>query len=211
MSFDDLLSEISDYWRLCDELTVMQAALLTVGVDPSSAVGSNCEGWKMQERPPGYEAAKSAIGRALQRGVLKGEHVCEGDYDMNGNEIGYLPNTTDIRRSIVERDSLADWLSKRGIRGGFFVSGQAEPSLPGYLDKANPRYAPKLAAAVSAWTAVTDPGRLHPKKALDKWLREHAAEFGLSDDEGKPNEQGIEETSKVANWQPGGGPGKAAG
>jgi hypothetical protein len=38
-----------------------------------------------------------------------------------------------------------------------------------------------------------------------KWLRENASEFGLSDDDGKPNETGIEETAKVANWQPGGG------
>jgi hypothetical protein len=51
----------------------------------------------------------------------------------------------------------------------------------------------------------------HPKGALSKWLREHAAELGLSDDDGKPNETGIEEVAKVANWQPGGGAPKTAG
>ena len=74
-----------------------------------------------------------------------------------------------------------------------------------YLDPENSRYAPKLAAAVRAWQAVTDPAGRHPKQALMKWLRENAAEFGLTDDEGKPNETGIEEAAKVANWQPGGG------
>ena len=43
------------------------------------------------------------------------------------------------------------------------------------------------------------------KQALVKWLREHAAEYKLSDDEGKPNELGIEECAKVANWQEKGG------
>jgi hypothetical protein len=32
-----------------------------------------------------------------------------------------------------------------------------------------------------------------------KWLREHAADFGLTDEDGKPNETGIEEAAKVAN------------
>lgn len=53
--------------------------------------------------------------------------------------------------------------------------------------------------------AVDDLKGKSPKQALSKWLREHAAEFGLSDEEGKPNETGIEEAAKVANWQPGGG------
>jgi hypothetical protein len=30
-----------------------------------------------------------------------------------------------------------------------------------------------------------------PKQALMKWLREHAREFGLTDDDGKPNETGM--------------------
>ena len=44
-----------------------------------------------------------------------------------------------------------------------------------------------------------------------KWLREHASEYGLSDEEGKPNETGIDEVSKVANWQPKGGALKTPG
>jgi len=58
---------------------------------------------------------------------------------------------------------------------------------------------------------VTDTGGKTPKQALAKWLREHAAEFGMTDDEGKPNETGIEEAAKMANWQPGGGAPKTPG
>lgn len=85
------------------------------------------------------------------------------------------------------------------------ASSRAVIDAPDYLDPMNPRYAPKLAAAVRAWQAVTDPNGKHPKQALAKWLREHATEFGLADDKGKPNEDGIEQVAKVANWKPGGG------
>lgn len=81
----------------------------------------------------------------------------------------------------------------------------------GYLDPKNPRYAPKLAASVKAWQAVTDPRGRSPKKALDNWLREHAADFGLMGDDGIPVNTAIEECSKVANWQPGGGAAKTPG
>lgn len=109
----------------------------------------------------------------------------------------------DWKLTTVSREDLVAWLTARGVRSGFFFPTGS--SGPDYLCPKNPRYAPKLAAAVRAWLAVTDPNGRHPKQALAKWLREHAAEFSLTDDEGKPNETGIEETAKVANWQPGGG------
>jgi hypothetical protein len=103
----------------------------------------------------------------------------------------------------VDVQALKAWMKGRGITTGFFFP--AGNSTADYLDPSHPRYAPKLAAAVSAWLAVDDPKGKTPKSGLMKWLREHSATYGLSDDEGKPNEQGIEECAKVANWQPGGG------
>jgi hypothetical protein len=52
--------ESLDYWRLCDELTIVQAALLIAGCDPS-VDAEYIEGWRPGERPLGYEAAKTAI------------------------------------------------------------------------------------------------------------------------------------------------------
>jgi hypothetical protein len=100
-------------------------------------------------------------------------------------------------------------LESRGVHSGFFF--QTAIDAPDYLDPDNPRYAPKLAAAVRAWEPVTDAGSKTPKQALDKWLREHAAEFALADEDGKPNETAISEISKIANWQPGGGAPKTPG
>ncbi len=70
----------------------------------------------------------------------------------------------------MTKTDLVSWLYSRGMRTGFFFP-DANPDTPGYLDPQNPRYAPKLAAAVSAWEAVTEPGKKSPKQALDKWLR----------------------------------------
>lgn len=200
-SDDDELDRM-DYWRLCDELTVVQAALLVAGSDPGLYQYS-VESKTHKDRPAGYDAAKAAISSALRSGKINGKLVPEYDVDINGIRCAVIEDSINIHESRVEVDSLKIWLNSRGLRSGFFFPNQSND--PDYLDPENPRYAPKLAAAVRAWLAVRDVGGKHPKQALAKWLREHAAEFDLSDEEGKPNETGIEEAAKVANWQPLGG------
>ena len=197
--------ESLDYWRLCDELTVIQAALLIVGEDPSSTQ-SYVENWSPEKRPEGYEAAKSAISNELKRDSIKGKLIPESEDDSYGNVIGYIDDTIDIATSIVEVKSLRDWLLKRGFKSGFFSPDTY--GSPDYLNPNHSRYAPKLAAAVHAWLAINDEdsfGGKSAKQALAKWLRENAADYKLSDSEGKPNETGIEECAKVANWQEKGG------
>ena len=119
----------------------------------------------------------------------------------------------DWSRTTICKDDLRGWLKSKNFPCEFFSPSVAKDGEPDYLDSSpsNLRYAPKLVAAVRAWQAITDPKGKSPKQALLKWLREHAAEFGLSDDEGKPNETGIEEVAKVANWLPRGGATKTPG
>jgi hypothetical protein len=168
-----------------------------------------CESWKADERPNGYEAVKQAITGALRKGLIKGTLEWQTEVDFNGNDIGDIVGVAEPDRSTVERSSLESWLIARNVRSGFFFPDVVDT--PDYLAPSNPRYAPKLAAAVSAWMAVTEPGAKSPKQALDKWLRENAATFGLTDDDGNPINNAIEECSKVANWQPGGGVPKTPG
>lgn len=232
-----------DYWRLCEELNIVQAALLVVGEDPS--IAEYTEGWEVEKRPKGYEAVKTAICGGLKNYIryerkfsenqaseellrmeysiqpdatqanddyccvslrnrsIVGALVPQLEFDMDGEDIGFLEDTIDVYNSTVNADSLKQWLRFKGFTTGFFFPEPIETT--DFLDPINPRYAPKLAAAVKAWQAVTDAGKKSPKQALDKWLREHAATFGLTNDEGKPIEQAIEECSKVANWNTKGG------
>ncbi len=194
-----------DYWRLCDQLDIVQAALLVCDQNPSVDQG-NVENQSLEMRPTGYEAAKTAISNALRKDLIEGQLVPLFEYDINGNECGEIENSIDLTSSRVEVESLRSWLASRGIHTGFFFP--TATGAPDYLDPDHPRYAPKLAAAVKAWLASGDESATRgrsAKQALMKWLRENASEFGLSDDDGKPNETGIEETAKVANWKPGGG------
>jgi hypothetical protein len=196
MSRRDL--DVLDYWRLCDELNVIQAAMLIAGEDPSGGSGSAKDG-NLQTRPTGYEAAETAISNALRLGSIKGRLIYLFEDPRDDDSI-------DLSNSRVDVESLRSWLASRGVRTGFFFPNPTDA--PDYLDPNHPRYAPKLAAAVHAWLATGDESAIRgksPKQALVKWLRENAARFGLADDDGKPNETGVEETAKVANWQPSGG------
>lgn len=195
-------TESMDYWRLCEELNIVQAGLLISGNDPSGK-NSSIEELDPPFRPPGYDAAKTAVGNALRKNIVKGMLIPIYEYDINGNQCGILDGTIDVALSTVDVESLRTWLVSRGVRTGFFFPEGADT--PDYLDPQHPRYAPKLAAAVSAWVAVAVTAGKSPKQALEKWIRENAASFALSDEDGNPNNTGIEEVAKVANWQPGGG------
>lgn len=200
-----------DYWRLCDELSVIQAALLIAGCDPSSDA-SYVEGWNAEMRPSGYEAAKTAISNALRRGAIAGQLVKPSEHDINGNFCGFIEDSIDLANSRIVVVALRQWLAGRGLKTGFFFPEKRD--FADYLDPGHRRYAPKLAAAVRAWLATETEaaiGGKSPKQALAKWLREHAADFGLTDEDGKPNETGIEEAAKVANWQPTSGAPKTPG
>jgi hypothetical protein len=204
---DDLRLSSIDYWRLCDELSVIQAALLVVGEDPSTS-HTYVESWAIETRPNGYEAAKTAITHALKKELIVGTLVPNYEQDINGNICGEIEGTVDIRYSTVDVDSLRNWLRGRGFTRGFFFP--TETDTPDYLNPNHPRYPTKLAAAINAWLAVTDPKKTSPKKALEKWLRENAAKFSMTDDDGNPIAQAIEDCSKIANWQLTGGAPKSS-
>jgi hypothetical protein len=188
--------ETLDYWRLCEEMTVQQAAALLVGADPSN---------DKYHLKPGYHAARNAIANALRRGSVTGKLVPYYEWDEASKSSRAIEDSLDVENARVDVASLQKWLAARGLATGFFFP---DPNPHDYLDPGHPRYAPKLAAAVRAWMAFEDESLFRgksPKQALTKWLREHAREFGLTDEDGKPNETGIEEAAKVSNWQPTGG------
>ena len=65
--------EEMDYWRLCDELTVVQAALLVVGANPSTDQ-EYVIGWEPYQRPNGFDAAMAALTHAILAGSPSGDY-----------------------------------------------------------------------------------------------------------------------------------------
>ena len=63
-----------DDWLLCEELTVMQAALLLAGYVPSGEM-NNVEDREVLDRPARYEALKAAISVGLRNGGIHGQLV----------------------------------------------------------------------------------------------------------------------------------------
>lgn len=216
-----------DYWHLCDELSVIQAALLIAGQDPAINI-EYVEGWKVEERPAGYEAAKSGIMNAIINMRLAGtvrystrhphsykedaDHDEHEERDGNGDTV-FVKNCPDPMLTTVEVQALQEWLASRRLNTGFFFQNTQEA--PNYLNSQHPHYAPKLAAAIKAWEAMTtNPDLMQSrtaKQAMIKWLRQHANEYGLTKDDGNPNENGIEDIAKIANWDSKGGAPKSSG
>jgi len=190
-----------DYWRLCDELSVAQPALLIVGEDPSGTQ-DYIDQQQAENRPEGYTAAKAALVNAIRGKRLRANLV---EYEDFPEPSWHL--------TTISVEDLRVWLRSRGINTGFFFpEPQADPD---YLSQFHDNYSPKLAAAIEAWKAVSSDDQLRRgksvKQAVIVWLRQHANEFGLTKEDGNPNEQGIEETAKIANWDTKGGAPKTPG
>jgi len=184
-----------DYWRLCDELSVVQAALLIVGKDRAQSQ-EYVDGWVPKSRPLGYDAARAALVNAISGNRLKANIV-----ELESAQAPDWHHTT------IPVEDLKGWLRSRGIPSGFFFSKPDRG--PDYLVPWHPHYSPKLAAAIESWNAISADDELRRgksvKQALMTWLRKHADRFDLTKDDGNPNEQGIEEVAKIANWDMKGG------
>ncbi|MBV1959359.1 MAG: hypothetical protein KUG53_01370 [Pseudomonadales bacterium] len=148
-----------------------------------------------------YECLSSLLERSIA-----GTLISRSPSDMNDDDNGCIADMIDVYKSTMNVDSLKRWLRFKRSTTGFFFPEKAEAT--DFLDPLHPRYAPKLAAAVKAWLAVTSAEKTSPKQALDRWLREHAAEFGLTNGDGVPTTTAMTECSTVANWDYKGGASK---
>ena len=184
-------------WKLADELNVFQIVLLIAGFDPSEFEYDHHDRWPKSIRlevSPYLNAIKNAARSKRFEFQVSFYEGCNND-QINWDD------------SLINIESFTDWLRSRNFNDGFFSCDAGESDR--LFDGLSEFYAPKLAAAVRAWNEVTsDPAALNgktPKKALEIWLRKHANEYGLTNKDGNPNELGIEEICKVANWKPTGG------
>ncbi|WP_208440017.1 hypothetical protein [Bartonella raoultii] len=205
MEIDDDLK----WWRLLEKLTIVQAALLIADFNPArckvidSNKPENSDIYEdlrpvLTEKAVNFRGAYNAIVQAGKEGQLKVEWL----YDAFG--------VIDVGFSSVLVEDLKEWLLSRGQRPAFFFpkndSGDIQDQKYAFQNPNHPRYAPKLAAIVAAWEMVSEaaPGKT-VKGTLMKWLREHAVQYKLVDDDNLPREKLIEELAAVANWETRGG------
>lgn len=201
---ETLDKEKIDAWRICTSLGIFDAASLMAGTYPAAIRNPHGAPYLREETDLDdiFQAYIAAIKNAIRDGSLEAGIKY---YPLEQNE--YSPRM-DWSATIVKASNLTAWLSSRGITSGFFFPSQ-DDSKPSYLDDKSPHYAPKLAAAIRAWEAVTSDQKLlegrTPKQALVRWLNLHASHYGLTKDDGTPNATGVEETAKMANWDTAGG------
>ena len=189
--------EIDSLWNLAEDFDITNAASLVAGYDP--VMVERCKLDTSFDRTfPRYPIALRALTHAITNGRVKatlrysareygyademadleyyeanftkgvGTSAEMGENLSNDHSCFYHP-FPDWSLSTIARDDLMEWLRSRGIQDGYFF--QTTSNAPDYLDPRNPRYAPKLAAALLAWQAVTDPGKKSARQALEKWLR----------------------------------------
>lgn len=183
-----------EFWELAKSYTVVQAALLFCGKDPTE-YRSTADG-VLETKVPNYYPVLSALTHAIN------DKDIEAQVRLVHQDFGE-PSYVDIHTTRLSRDVLDEFFDRSHVRGYFFGKRNRSSSV------ANPQLPPKLNAALRAWTAVTnDPSLIRgrsPKQALREWLTDHAGELGLTNRAGDPNATGIEEICKVANWRPEGG------
>jgi len=132
--------------------------------------------------------------------------------DEHVNNGYFVKNHPNWEKSCITVDELRTWLLSRGFSTGFLF--QNKTTEPDYFNKNSPYYAPKLAAAIRAWEAVSTDEKYSNngktvKQNLMNWLIAHASEYDLIKDDGDINNEAIEnQLSKVANWNDKGGASK---
>ncbi len=184
-------------WKIVKQFTIFQIVLLISGYDPTDSDDFPFSRWTEEARHKTLPMLK-ALEQAIEDGTLPLHKTVR-------TEDGAI----DFRFSLVHVKELKAWLTVVGVRDGYFIAPASAMEADEIEDHRGRYYAPKLAAAMAAWKAVTsDPDRLSgksPKQALTLWLKENAERYSLLNKDQSPNLTGIEEVAKVANWQAAGG------
>ena len=210
--------DINPLWRLADVLSLQDAAALIAGYDPNE-IDICRNDTNFQQNYPSLYPVEKALRNAVRSGLLEPDGsstIASFRFPNKSKKSEVDFQTVDypsMSQTRVKVDDLRKWLEGQGYKTGFFFP-QTDDT-PDFLDTSHKNYAPKLAAAIKAWQAVNAEPELvvgkSVKKALLKWLRKNADQYGLTKDDGNLNEQGIEEIAKISNWDTKGGAPKTPG
>ncbi|WP_375702269.1 hypothetical protein [Bartonella sp. AA89HNZF] len=204
-------------WLLrSQKITILQAALLIVDLNPLICKFTNAlrpGGSDIYEGGNQVPLAKIALFRAVYNEIVREveEEKLRVEWYYRCDFQGFRLEENPIAEySSVSLDDLRKWLLLRGKRPKVFFPednfAETKDQKYAFQDPTHPRYAPKLAAIVAAWQAVSEAeGGKTVKGTLIKWLSDNAVQYKLVDDDNLPREKLIEELAAVANWEPTGG------
>ncbi|WP_375704520.1 hypothetical protein [Bartonella sp. AD328YNZD] len=205
-------------WLLrSQKLTILQAALLIAGLNPlvckfpGEYSPEDSDIYEGEERVPFdkialFRAVYNEIVRVVEEGKLRVEWYYHRDFWG-----GRWHENPIVQDSSVSLDNLKEWLLLCGKRPKVFFpeddSRDVKDQKYAFQDPTHPRYAPKLAAIVAAWEAVSEAeGGKTVKGTLIKWLQQNADQYDLRNKKnGKLKEDVIEQLASIANWEPTGG------
>lgn len=192
-------SSISSAWKSLDRYTIREIVLLMQGVDPSDVniFEENID----RSPPPNSQIYLNMFIRAVDDDEISHYHV-KHEYIPTG----YGADAVDYLNTLIKREAIESYFKQKNIQDHFFNTGDVV--MKAYQDKSSPFYAPKLAAAIAVWEALTNNVDLlkktSPKKAAQKWLSEHAEELDILY-KGEINKTASEEIAKIVNFEEQGG------
>lgn len=228
-----------EMWKLADELSVVDAAILITGNDPSetsSYYERFAEDYVTIQKTDyeGYEAAFKAIKNAIMSNRLAADLVFDVEsggfsrgplnlkfrskkqvYQAKGlNLLDYeglifVQSEPDWTKTLVHVADLKAWLRNKSIFPEFFFPSGDPDSIN---NREHSRFSGKLACAVAAWQTIQGPARNKSvRQTVEAWVAANGVQFGLSNDEGVVPKTAIEDIAKVVNWQTQGGVAKTGG
>lgn len=112
-----------DLWHLCDELSVPEASLLILGLDPADMKN---DPERLANPPQGYQAISTAIKNSIQSKRLNAK-VC---FYENMNGLADLISWSDTKVTVSE---LKRWLIDKNFTNNFFFENDIN-SVQSYLE-----------------------------------------------------------------------------
>lgn len=188
------------YWRARKKFTVNQASLLIVGEEAASAKNK----LESQIYPKLKDKCEPIRGELIES-IEASELSAKRKYKMQEDNHGKCKRVLDCNNTTILKKDIKAWLIVKEIDSEVFCVDKFIQA--GFLNSGHERYAPKLAAAVSAWLALEDEtllGKKKPFTALENWLTQNASKYN-KDTKGVFTYTAIQECARVANWNPEGG------
>ncbi len=157
------MPQIQDYWRLLDELNVIQIVYLTLGFEPPDTRKTSTDEFfgfapiDRIQKPSGFEALFLCLKKAISNGEL---HTIKTE---TNSDHWYLEK--------IAKNDIENWLLNQNLKPEFFFGNSSKNvHKPEYLNKNHSMYSEELAAAIETWESVLQCNPSRPKRGSRKSL-----------------------------------------